>query len=255
MISKDVCGWVGWFGFVTTRCGCLMLLGMFVMMLLFDAAHDSCKVLLLTDAQRREHYASQADSGCHGEKWYDIITHALLTAAARWHYTPAGVAVTCWNGVSTAEACSTPPSFAWSIANPPCAWSFAVQFNAISSTALSYTAVFKPNFPQSLPASVAIIHTAFNQTNAKVSRNSRQISSALPLARDPITQISMMALPRSAPQPNVRSSIGTPPLLLCSHWHSSPAHVIRHARRRVAVLGPGLRFNRTDHDRLPRRRP
>jgi hypothetical protein len=51
---------------------------------------------------------------------------------------------------------------------PPCTWSFIVQFNSIGTSELSYTTVFQPNLPQSLPASIAIIHSAFNQTSGKV---------------------------------------------------------------------------------------
>ena len=83
----------------------------------------------------------------------------------------AGLSVVCWDGSSPPETCLTPPSFAWSMDKAPCSWSFAVQFNAISTSALSYTAVFQPNLPQSLPASVAIVHSAFSQTKAKVIRH------------------------------------------------------------------------------------
>jgi hypothetical protein len=86
-------------------------------------------------------------------------------------YVAVGLTVVCWDGTSPSETCLTPPSFAWSMDKAPCSWSFAVQFNSISSSALSYTAVFQPNLPQSLPASVAIVHSAFSQTKAKVIRH------------------------------------------------------------------------------------
>ena len=80
---------------------------------------------------------------------------------------PAGLQVVCWDGSSTPNnPCPSPPS--WNITSP-CSWSFALQFNFISSSALTYTTVFQPNLPQSLPASLAIIHSAFKKSKAKVS--------------------------------------------------------------------------------------
>jgi hypothetical protein len=74
--------------------------------------------------------------------------------------------VLCWDGSSPPSLCRTPPY--WNVTFT-CSWSFALIFNSIGPSYLNYTTVFQPNIPQSLPASVAIIHSAFKQSNAKVS--------------------------------------------------------------------------------------
>jgi hypothetical protein len=121
--------------------------------------------------------------------------HSQRTTQARAlsHIHCPGLQVLCWDGSSSPSLCRTPPY--WNMTFT-CSWSFALIFNSIGPSYLNYTTVFQPNIPQSLPASVAIIHSAFKQSDSKV----HSPPTLLTAAAHACLQISMQTLPYKQPR-------------------------------------------------------